>query len=169
MANLRTLAIPAIFVGSLGLTASSAHALTLNFSDVLLVAGTHGTEHTTSTVSAFGPLDNAATISYTMTTTGATWHSDLIVSITDPTGSVTYSPLPGAPNTSGAFSAPINFGSATPSSGTYTIGFTNTFGTGLDVTLSNIQLEVTSAVPEPATMTALAIGGLALLRRRKTK
>ncbi|HLP00333.1 MAG TPA: PEP-CTERM sorting domain-containing protein, partial [Fimbriimonas sp.] len=159
----------AIFVGSFVLTASSAHALTLNFSDLLLVAGTHGTEYTTSTVSAFGPLDNAATISYTMTTSGATWHSDLIVKITDPTGSVTYSPLPGAPNGAGAFSAPINFGSASPSNGTYSIGFTNTFATGLDVALSNIQIEVTQSVPEPATMTALAVGGLALLRRRKTK
>jgi hypothetical protein len=51
--------------------------------------------------------------------------------------------------------------------GAYIQGWRSTamIGTGstYDVVATNL-----SAVPEPASMTALAIGGLALLRRRKT-
>lgn len=46
---------------------------------------------------------------------------------------------------------------------------TDTFVLPAGVTLTGIKAEVTEAVPEPASMAALAIGGLGLLGRRRRK
>jgi hypothetical protein len=43
------------------------------------------------------------------------------------------------------------------------------WGTNWNVGIDNINFDQVSAVPEPASMVALTVGGLALLRRRKSK
>ncbi|RYG19632.1 PEP-CTERM sorting domain-containing protein [bacterium] len=155
---------------ALSALAAGASAVTLSFDDIVMPEGSFGTPFTVSAPSALGPLEQNATLSFTLTTEGGAWISDLELSVTDPGGTNVIGTLPGAPNDPGDYSGTVSFFSAMPSSGTYELTFTNAYETAFQVTLSNIKLDVSpQAVPEPASMAALGLGAAAVLRRRRTK
>jgi hypothetical protein len=152
---------------ALAALSGGASAVTLSFDDIVMPAGSYGTPFTVSTISSLGTLEQNATLSFTMTTDGGSWISDLSVSLTDPTGTNDFGTLPGAPDDAGDYAGTVPFSSTSPGSGRYALSFTNNYATAFDLTLSNIRLDVTpAAVPEPASMAGLAVGAMAVLRRR---
>lgn len=151
---------------ALAALSGGASAVTLSFDDVVMPAGSYSTPFNVSALSSLGALEQTATLSFTMTTDGGSWISDLSVSLADPNGTNDFGTLPGAPDDAGDYSGTVPFFSTSPGSGRYALSFTNNYATAFDLTLSNIRLDVTpAAVPEPETLAGLALGALAVLRR----